>query len=62
MTTILLLLSFLWVGGYTINHTAHNIKYNPNMRGNKTQMVIGSIIGAIISGVAWWYIIDHIIK
>lgn len=57
------MLAVLWVGLYTHNHIYWNCNYN-KLGGylSKTRKIIGGIIAALITGVAWWYIIDLGIK
>ena len=56
-----LILSIIIVVSYSLNHMTYNIKYNGNMAGNKTQMIVGSVLSAITTGICWWYVIDYII-
>ena len=62
MKIILLILAIIWSLGYAMNHITLNMKYNTFMRGGKFQQITGSILAAIFNGVAWWYIIDCIVK
>ena len=62
MKIILLILAIIWSFGYAMNHIKLNIKYNTLMRGGKFQQITGSILAAISNGIAWWYIIDCIVK
>lgn len=63
MTTILLLCTFVLVVAYALNHITFNIKYNEVGKQGKTWVkVLGGIFCNILQGIAYWYIIENIIK
>ena len=63
MTTILLLCAFVLVVAYALNHIIFNVKYNEVGKEGKTWVkVLGGIFCNILQGIAYWYIIENIIK
>jgi TRAP-type mannitol/chloroaromatic compound transport system permease small subunit len=63
MTTILLLCSFVLVVAYALNHITFNLKYNEIGKQSKTWVrVFGGVFCNIFQGIAYWYIIENIIK
>ena len=63
MTTLLLLCAFVLVVAYALIHIIFNIKFNEIGRQGKTWLkVLGGIFCNILQGIAYWYIIENIIK
>ena len=63
MYVVYLILAIIWVLLYTHNHIYWNANYNKV--GGKAPMlnkILGGIVAAIINGIAWWYIIECLIR
>ena len=62
MCIVYLILATVAVLLYSCNHIYYNMKYNDMSRGSNFAQITGGVIAAITNGIAWWYVIDSIIK
>lgn len=62
MSIIYLILATIEILLYTATHISYVNQYSPYVRGSNFAKITGGIIGAVIHGICWWYIISEFIK
>jgi len=63
MKAIKLILAAILVVAYVRNHMILNIQFNEYGKDcSLWEKIAGGVVGAIITGISWWYIIDSIIN
>jgi len=63
MKAIKLILAAILVVAYVRTHMILNIQFNEYVKDcSLWAKIAGGVVGAIITGISWWYIIDSIIN